>query len=667
MKKLIAILSVVLYTVSFSTDVEGYTVRFEETNELSYNPYTGEIKPFVEFYASTTIPYITETPNYAYGFDARPKECFEKDDPEYCNVKVGTKLIYPIVYISVKEGDKASFVAHNITNKDLYPGGYILMHDQKYTKGKDGLTLVNKSRTKHGKPTEDISYPIDVKTLSDGGMFTLCGAIEKKVKGKVVKDKEGNTIYTCSKDVLKIQVIPYDKKIKEFIYVQLDGEKSTTESDIYSDGWNPLKEDPENSFTEEKVVQNFNKVFKQALVEASSVTKGTKNEPFKVEDLISIDMTNPNDFWYKLLKEKAYQFRHLIEQKDDKSSAHWRVVFAINKERKKWTLKYCKKNKKDSDKNIDLRFCNGFNPEQEPSYTKYYIYSPNEECEKISKIKQKKTLVTIRKKTVIEDGIEMNHYYLFGEKNNNINYSSCNILYTDNGYPVVPNEDGVTGGAAAITYFNPEKLIEKNLPYESTVFAPRGKGESRQHTIVHEIAHSLGYTDIAKTGIKIEKETKKGVDFENEYATSETNLMTWQDPTGKKIRYRETPIACSGGVKIKYIIAPGKEYTIIKEQAFTGKGEKQWECIRDCYTEDFAKHPNRKKYWLAEGCTIIHNLENDVKEKELIELIYIYPLRTLKENTTYKLEDFLDYYSKDQLKEAGYSDDELAPYSYLWK
>ena len=155
MKKIIAILSTFLYTVSFATDVEGYTVSFDETNELSYSPYTGEIKPFEGLYASLTIPYITESPNYAYGFDGRPRECFEKEAPEYCNVKIGSKATYPIVYISVKEGDKASFVAHNITNKDLYPGGYRLMHDQKYTKGKDGLTLVNKSRTIHGKPTED--------------------------------------------------------------------------------------------------------------------------------------------------------------------------------------------------------------------------------------------------------------------------------------------------------------------------------------------------------------------------------------------------------------------------------------------------------------------------------------------------------------------------------
>lgn len=595
MKKIIAILSVVLYTVSFSTDVEGYTVSFDETNELSYNSYTGEIKPFVEFYASTTIPYITEVPGYAYGFDGRPKECFEESAPEYCNVKEGDKVTYPIVYISVKEGDIANFIPHNLSTS-THSGGFKLIQEQKYEK-KDGKLILKEERphtvvrtSKNEDPTDGNEFPLNINTVADGGRFLLAGIDSRK----------------RLQDILKIEIIPYDIKPKKFVYIQLDGEKQ----DKYSDGWDPLTNDPENSFTLDKLTDNFNKLYKKnALVEAEiktthkrkdKISGELKDFPIKISDLVEVNMTTPEDNeWGKILKATAASLmidNGVMESSSaskpysvdcSSESEFCRIVFAINKERKKWELKEC--HKKDSDK-IELAYCNGFNPEEESPSTKYYMYSPNEDCKDHGGIGLQKTPVTIRAKEITIDGKKETHYYAFNSKTKELANASCDILYTDNGYPIIPTEDAIQFSTLALTTpWSTEDYYDNYLPRASYIFVPRRKGESGQYTLLHELGHSFGFTDVAKTGTK---------DIgDDEYATTETNVMSWQEPAGKRIRYRDTPIACTGGKRISYSIKGKTGEISFGEFILKGKGENQWDCMRDCYTKEHAENKNRREFW----------------------------------------------------------------------
>lgn len=97
------------------------------------------------------------------------------------------------------------------------------------------------------------------------------------------------------------------------------------------------------------------------------------------------------------------------------------------------------------------------------------------------------------------------------------------------------------------------------------VWGSHGVGDVSVNTIVHEIGHTYGLTDLF-----IAKDDPSYVpNYQYKpFAFDEGNLMGWQNPTGKRIRYRPLFIAETSN---------GKLIPLSKDQYAT---ESQWECMR---------------------------------------------------------------------------------------
>lgn len=651
------------------------STEYNLTDDLPYNPYTREIldynKELVEMGKSDLLPVIEKTDKYPYGFDNPPHNCYTATPPTSC---FDGKI--PITYISVKFGEKASFKLQNISKKTKYAyDKYLLLQEKKYIEKDGKRTLVNKYTIKDLDKEDDLDNPkiaqklidneektIEVSTLEDGGIYTVFG------RGR------------SWERIMKINIIPYTMVQKKFFYIQLDGEEG-----VDGDGkkWNPLTEDKENSYTKEKITELFNNVYKQALVEPKIITEKKTDvgipKPIKISQLYEVDMADPenNTFLSDLIGEvdnillndasvilnKATTYEEAsktLQLPTDPDSPYWHFVIAINKERKKWTLGTCKDPASNS---IDLTYCNVFFPEDEATFTDFYVISPPG-CSGVGKNAKK---IEIRVKNIKSKGVEKRHYYAFDEMGNQIkNLADCDILFTDNGYPVVTDQEGNVGHAAALSLSIPkEPLIQGYLPQGSIVIAPRKNGESSHYALIHEIGHSYGLTDVAKyddSEIKNKIEyaiydypitptsTPSLVSYPNQYATTETNLMTWQEPVGKRIRYRDITIGCTGGLEYIWKVKMDKSGNYCKEGpdcepknitvAHTQlpmepikkeKNEQQWECIRNCYTIDLAT-TNRKNYWLGKGCKteIITDVDKEMKKEEISKLVEKFSITLLK-------------------------------------
>lgn len=684
------------------------STEYNLTDDLPYNPYTGEIldfnKELVEKDRSDLLPVIEKTDKYSYGFDNLPYNCYTATPPTSC---FDSKL--PITYISVKFGENASFKLQNISSKYGYDK-YLLLQEKKYIEKNGKRNLVNKYTIKDLDKEDDLDNPkiaqklidneektIEVNSLDDGGIYTVFG--------------RGDSW----KRIMKINIIPYTMVQKKFFYIQLDGGEG-----VDGDGkkWNPLTGDKENSYTKEKIIELFNNVYKQALVEPKIITEKKTDVgipmPINISQLFEVDMTDPENNTLlsdliceadKILLEDASiilnkaatyeEASKVLRPSTDPDSPYWHFVFAINKERKKWALGTCKEPNSSS---IDLTYCNGFFPEDEATFTDFYVISPPG-CSGVGKNAKK---IEIRVKNIKSKGVEKRHYYAFDEMGNQINnLADCDILFTDNGYPVVTDKKGNVGHAAALSLSISEKpLIQGYLPQGSIVLTPRKNGESSHYALIHEIGHSYGFTDVAKFDVsEIINKTEYAiydysisptstpllVSYPNQYATTETNLMTWKEPAGKRIRYRDIPIARSGGINYKWIVKYDKSGNPCKDgtgcepieipmgnselqiKPIDKQNEQQWECIRNCYTKDLAT-TNRKKYWLEdEKNNTIIDMDKEMKKykdniSKLIGKYSLTPffLQLLKVYfsvpkilnilvKTYSIEDLKGYFSTSEL------------------
>ena len=530
---------------------------------LPHNPYTGEIKKFSWHKINSVFSPIN---NYDYGFDRDPTD---KD---------------PTVFISVETGEKSKtkefawFIPH--LSKDAYDK-YSLLHE-KYN---DNPAQVPSSGIKLVDGEE--------KSIKEGGTYTLWGCW---------LFCDGPNILQFWKNLeKKVTILPYEKKTKHIIYMQFDGKKGNT--------WDTAKD--KYSFTEDRIKQKFNDVFKEAVVELD-ITPVEQT----TQEIITVDMTRPNDKeWFRLKNIAENYFKNNKKGHPE----YWHFVFAINKERKLWHLADCKYKMEDGTELLLLNSCNGFDPENEDKTTTYRMYS-EKGCETSF---GEDGPVEIKTITLEESGYRLYYIYKDGKP---YSPSLCDILYTDNGYPIVPDDQIIkSGNAAAINYgINEDEftLFEDYLAHASFAIVPRSKGESGLHTMIHEIGHAFGLTDVSQSSIIEQNETDASVDIDtsknkaiyknNHYATSETNLMTWIIPTGKKVRYRNTPIVCTGGTTY-YVDVYNKETKTHEFGNIIGsiqrefphdksnKGyENQWECIRDCYKKEFAT-TERKNFFLANG------------------------------------------------------------------
>ena len=174
-----------------------------------------------------------------------------------------------------------------------------------------------------------------------------------------------------------------------------------------------------------------------------------------------------------------------------------------------------------------------FSPESEPNGTTYAIQSVGD-CE--DGVGSEGIGVTIRK---IDLGDGKNHYYAY-HGGSRASFGPCDYLYTKNGIPVIP----AANPSALASSFRMQKDV---FVLGSVIWVPRGVGKSSLYTMMHELGHSFGLTDVAGglssvgqgNNLVYDEITGSYVNM----ASSETELMTWVYPTGKKLRYRDQQVA----------------------------------------------------------------------------------------------------------------------------
>lgn len=619
------------------------------TFELPHNPQTDQIITNISW--KEIIPIFEEAPDYhKYGFDRDPYDTSK------------------VVYISVKEPENSNQLTEDIELIDYsvyFKPNFSCMAYEKYKilheQYQDNPAVVaSKGVELSSDKIEHIKYssllgnyylnPNPNKSIT----YTLFGCY-KNCDGKNQKWRDAKK---------QITIIPYKEKIKNIIYAQIDGNPDNP--------WNPNNTDCKKGFSKECVTNYFNQVYNQAVV-YPNIEEAIKKQPADIyngyqekelpviNELIDVDMTTPekNESTYLVLYAIAIDY---IRKYREKNNGYWRFVYAINKEKKTWHLDKC------INSLGDLHTCKGFHPEQEHPSTTYFIESPNEECAtKNGGIGTEKVKVYIRAKDELEDGKKVRRYYAFRADNNKkAEYARCDILYTDDGYPVIPNTKGIKDGLQALnlplkgdikfdkTYYLFDYKIKPfsikfdqykdYLSYESFIMVPRSRSNSSLYVLMHELGHSFGLTDVSRTALFQRDDIKDGKFYTNTYASSETNLMSWHTPAGKKLRYRENPIACTGGIGYydkddTYLDATELRVDYIEEDGkkTKAKGEKQWDCIRDCYVDNF-EYTERINYFNYTGvCAddksrkkIVENEEEfrNFENEELKDKIFILKAKT---------------------------------------
>ena len=671
MKKTLLLLSIAIIAAHSSSGTEGYF-------KLPHNSNSGDIW---SYNLESTFPSITESENYAYGFDGLTKDCYnaiKQKNKSESNPKDDSELIHcfnhpekdkdrvPIIYISVEKGKTASFKINNFTCKECLYSKVALIQTKKYKEQDSELILENTSYSlenlnnskNHLTDGQDHLIKIDKKNPEKAGIYQIIAAHpehtddsntepQQGIKGKQKKQPH----YTWSK-FAEIHILPYETLPKKMIFVPFNGTGENR--------WDVVKE--KNGFNKDSVIYYFNKVYKQAVLKP--VVDELKADDFGLSEDIEINITNPNDEVYREMYKKGLNRAIKEGNLSDFNSPYWHIIYAINKIRKIWDLKNCYTNN-DFDENIeliddrkyDLQNC-GTAWEEENENTNYVLAS-YEKCstENVGIGDPIKKDVIIKAKQKTKEGSSSfskykTSYYIFDKNNPNkkLEYKKCDYLYTDNGYPIIPKIEAVKGnvGASSVQMLpaTNNKIVirhDEYLPYGSIIFVPRRKGESAQYVLMHELGHSYGLTDVAKSATiyrVIDQDKNKNADkiyynddkytremipheegvidyrkYVNYYGSKETNLMTWQTPNGPKIRYRKTQIACTGGT-VYYKATNYKQgedgkaiYEFDKKKGSLGSiqriikdgFENQWECIRGkCYDEKYSTDYStfqRKSFW----------------------------------------------------------------------
>lgn len=698
MKHLFIVLSILFATTYAADDMGGdtesiientnlqYTIQpqrvstpsssdYEGTYETPHNPYTGDLRPYT---LKAEIPHIELISTNQYGFDRPLERCFDKENaPQNCFIPFTLSKDYkskhpklyklrknepktPIVYISTKINENVSLRLHlsNKTN-DRY---CIIRYEYDEKKDEPHVRYLDLIQDNTNQSKVTLSYE-NTKAKGIFKIFPSNSKVENTNLEKKCQPPEKDNSF------LAIQVLPYEEDTRKFIYIQMDG------------GDDQGFPDYSNKFTKTDVETEVNNVFKQALIKVVAEDGNAKIEEKKEnfhKKLYEVNMIKP--------EETEKEFDNMINHvKDffnvtpdlDKGSEAWHILIAINKIRKKWPLKLC-----TDDKEIKLSKCERFNPENESQNTTYFIKS-SKGCRE-----EKGTdpwEISIRSlPSTNPDGTTNNkikEYYAFDANKKKINLKNCDTLFTDNGYPVVPYAKSIKSNTQAISIQLSEpnyKGLKKHkdyLPYGSIIVVPRGIGTSTYISSVHELLHSFGLTDVTQQGsiMKNEKEydnkkyseneeeNKEWNEYLNVYATTETNTMNWSMPIGNKIKYRDTPIACTGGKTFyarKKKDNDGKKcdetrnndlkciipFSRIENTITDEKGENQWDCLRNCYTDD----ENDENY--TEARMTYWNDEEECATKKDIRPFEEFPLTYLI--NYFGIEYLKDYFSRSELEKC---------------
>lgn len=512
----------------------------------------------VEFKWQNTLPWYYETENYPYGFDKDPMSNWSD------RIEAGKD-----VYVSVAKGEEPASVDLKIPTDMV-----------------KNISLVDKNGT---------------EVCSAGtcqGTILLNAGDYRLMNGTVDLDRN-------------VHVIAYDKKGPyEITYVQFDGGLSTPCSEA------------EGCYTKESVKENVNTILAQAVMSVDF--DDIQPSDLGLGDIFEVDVTEKNlDPFYADLEQKikgknkiysgylnALQSYNdavedcnnevkdetwcnenisiLKDRYDDKYEKYLtngvREVYAINNLRLIWRL-----NGQGSSLSLNLNNFEDFSSVYAKLNSNYMI----EDGGKVPLIMKsysnscasgvgKNGIPVVANLISHDDKTNTFTISLQNQMGQAISFSEeCDYLYADT-YGFVPGL-----GAAQITF--PRTL--KGKPFGGVVFAPRQEGKASHNTIVHEIGHTFGLSDLyvdendpsvpyclnkSGDGRYVYSGPVDGVtgdalvDYLSKrkcnFVTTEADLMNYIVPTGPRLRYRPLPIVGTG--------------TNIPN----GTYDSQWECLQnaDC-------------------------------------------------------------------------------------
>ncbi len=605
---------------------EEPTTQSSSSNKL-INQYDGDILGFntsdflKEIDAKTIQPFIEEPANYEFGFDNLPKECYKKNPPTNCNLTnyLGDELNFenaekffnfsikdlPVTYISVAQSQAASadFIPQQITCAQcLYEEAQIIQLKrfiQNYKLIDLSLEEIQRQKENYKETKIEDGKTKSIKMLSAAvpGLYLVVGKTKKRPNSPKGKTNQASSL----KGIGLILTMAYPYGESHFTYIQLNGGDSKIENEPNSFTLSRVENIVKDIFMQAVIDLKPQKVDGQEFVSDKKFEKETYYNVFAKDNLLEVDMTEPqNKEFYNNLAifvpeyiKKTNSNENNIDRFNFRTNAH--IVIAINKERKKWNLETC------MNSNGNLNNCVGLTPEKEPEGITYKRYG----CKTYTTTENAETVKIVKKATG----------YHLQDADGQEQFNECKgILFTDNGLPVYPGNP-----LAAAGMFPINKDENKIMTKEGIAIVPKAIGSSGLYTLAHELAHTYGLTDVTATDFyKIKQtNTENGIIYTNDYASTETNLMTWQQPTGKKIRFRGIPIACSQGTIYKdsedKILGAPLQRSIDLDPQNQKTGDTQWHCLRGlCYkksntSEDKKIYFNSETGYCSESERILNN------------------------------------------------------------
>lgn len=469
-----------------------------------------------EFNWEKTIAWFLQSNQHVYGFDLDPFAIL----PDY--IEKGKD-----VYVSVKTGEMASI----------------------------------RVRVDSESKKDYRLHKIDgEKKIIQENIFTGLDICEEDDCIKEIQLPAGDyAVYYNSTDKKRyLHVIEYDEKTKKIVYVQFGDENEIGCNNGSSNG----------CYTLEKVRNRFNEIFKQAVAKGTFEEKSPKD--FNLDDILSLDLSEnktAEDYSksFSLLAKMDHclavkeAFKEQLNKNEDdddyidvhnnfvslyNSCVNYHTVFALNRMIIYWKIpkidgEIVLENYRDFNKACTLE--KGIE-EKIGCISEHFLMYLGNDCGDTDK-----KINVIIKRANEED----NNFTVILEGAGTFKSNCKYTLYADV-HPFVPgSKDGVQ-----IHYYASESKLQGGI-----VLGAHVNGAASLNTIVHEIGHSFGLTDLF---IPENDPTIQDFGFS---VTNESNLMYYAVPTGPKLRYRPLEIVLTG--TDSRIVVNGEYET-----------ESQWECIQ---------------------------------------------------------------------------------------